>query len=249
MSACEMTVVLVTNVLVTNVLVTNVLVTNVLVTNVLPKVFNPANVHLYDPNKQMEMNEVDEIVSYYHPCKKCRKIYNWIYCIYMNETGTCQHPEYDLYPDCSDCHSVTTNGMKTTLYEQQIDWSETTLHTQVSEIAQLLWLPLNKILHAPLNKELYLDEFDINICFQLVQLQLDAYQIYIVRYKGRVWLMVHNLLCLLIEFDLDHTVGNILATLQYDGEKILTVDSNHFDLPLSSAFVNPVCVPITIERV
>ena len=167
----------------------------------------------------------------------------------MNETGTCQHPEYDLYPDCSDCHSVTTNGMKTTLYEQQIDWSETTLHTQVSEIAQLLWLPLNKILHAPLNKELYLDEFDINICFQLVQLQLDAYQIYIVRYKGRIWLMVHNLLCLLIEFDLDHTVGNILATLQYDGEKILTVDPSHFDLPLSSAFVNPVCVPITIERV
>jgi hypothetical protein len=224
------------------------------VTAVMPKVFNPAEEAPFD--FEMEIGEVDAIISDFHLCPTCRRIYNRFYCIFAKEIGMCKHPLNDPYPNCFECHfdglydsrkelSILQKTDPRIQYEfiRPVDWSDTGLDEQICEIATLLWLPLDKILHQTEN------EYNIDYCFQIVQLQINTYGIDIIYYRGRIWLMVHTILCLMIEIDMYDTIGRILATLHHKGEQILTIDPSHSDITLSYAITNPICVPITIQRV
>ena len=226
------------------------------VTAVIPKVLNSKETRLHEFDVEMEISEVDAIVSDYHLCPTCRRIYNRFYCIFAKEIGMCKHPLNDPYPNCFECHF---NGLYDPSKElailqktdprinynciRPIQWSDTGLDIQICQIATLLCLPLDKILHLTEN------EYDFNHCFQLVHLHIDTYVIEIIRYKSRIWLMVHGLLCLMINFDMDDTVGSILASLQHKGDALVTVDPSHFNLTLFSIYANPNSVPIAIQRV
>jgi hypothetical protein len=196
--------------------------------------------------EEMSIRCVDRMKATHHLCTNCRRIYNVFFCVEYNyRNDTCAHNDCSPYDEssptpifCFDCEYI---GMDVTkLFPYKVDWSCTTYDPVVSIIAKLFHIPLDKVLTA--------DKYNNNDLYHLVHIQISQYQLNVVCYKSRIWLQIHNILCLLLTFDIDATIQEILTFIQYNDEQILPTDLTFLDQPISMGSVEPLIITVTIQR-